>query len=147
MPAGSAGRHCDMLHIAINGHFGQSTGGGSCGQQGMSSDIPAMAAAGAAPATPGAASGPVIRPAITRIAKADGAGCPVSSRQKRLTRAYLNEANSAHKIVHGIGTLSAAAVALASKDKKRFMSCIVTPRLPSSTCPRRSKTTSPILAL
>ena len=136
-----------MLHIAINGHFGQSTGGGSCGQQGMSSDIPAMAAAGAAPATPGAASGPVIRPAITRIASRWRRMPGVFTAETVSLGAYLNEANSAHKIVHGIGTLSAAAVALASKDKKRFMSCIVTPRLPSSTCPRRSKTTSPILAL
>jgi hypothetical protein len=142
MPAGSAGRHCDMLHIAINGHFGQSTGG-SCGQQGMSSDIPAMAAAGAAPATPGAASGPVIRPAITKIASRWRRKLGVFTAETVSLGAYLKEANSARKVVHGIGTRRG----LASKEKKRFMSCIVTPRLPSSTCPRRSKTTSPILAL
>jgi hypothetical protein len=121
MPAGSAGRHCDMLHIAINGHFGQSTGGGSCGQQGMSSDIPAMAAAGAVPATPGAASGPVIRPAITRIASRWRRMPGVFTAETVSLGAHLNEANSAHKIVHGIGTLSAAAVAL--RRKTRSASC------------------------
>jgi hypothetical protein len=52
----------------MNGHFGQSTGGGVCGQHGMSSDMLSIATACAAPATAGAANGPAISPAITKIA-------------------------------------------------------------------------------
>jgi hypothetical protein len=57
-----------MLHTAVNGHFGQSTGGGLWGQQGMPSDIPAMAVACVASAAAGATSGAAMRPAITKIA-------------------------------------------------------------------------------
>jgi hypothetical protein len=57
-----------MLHTTMNGHFGQSTGGGLWGQQGMSSAMPTMAVACAAFAAAGAVSGPAIRPAITKIA-------------------------------------------------------------------------------
>jgi hypothetical protein len=57
-----------MLHTAMNGHFGQSTGGSLWGQHGISSEIAPMAATCVASAAAGAASGPAISPAITKIA-------------------------------------------------------------------------------
>jgi hypothetical protein len=68
MAADKPGTHCSMLHTAMYGHFGPSTGGGLWGQQGMSSDIPAMAVACVAWADAAAASGAAMRPATTKIA-------------------------------------------------------------------------------